>query len=389
MNFKGSIVSMLKKLLLFSWVLGLLGFVHAKCDYSKVSLSYTNSCNVYKFTINGVSDTCNHLDIKIFKSGGTTTLGPYTTAVFYQTFSDTGSYYVRVSIKNKCCGSDTLFYNLVKVTCKPTATKCNWKSRNMYFSVWDSCAGVKNKVSVNGYIGPFNGCYKYYWTVNGTAVSTARMMSYPITSNGTYNVCMKVVDTCNQCDTTFCSSRVITCAKSCSWAPKRQAYFSAWDSCTGKTHQYSLNGYFGPMNSCYKYTWTVDGVVVGTGRMISYPITKNGTYSLCITAKDTCTGCDTTICSSRVITCASAGISDGHFEAGVSVYPNPSTGEFTIEIATKNVSYQVFNSCGVVVKSGILTSPITKLQVADLPRGIYSISFTSDSNRTSRRIILQ
>ena len=260
-------------------------------------MSYTNSCNVYKFTLNGVSDTCNHLDIKIFKSGGTTTLGPYTTAVFYQTFSDTGSYYVRVSIKNKCCGSDTLFYNLVKVTCKPTATKCNWKSRNMYFSVWDSCAGVKNKVSVNGYIGPFNGCYKYYWTVNGTAVSTARMMSYPITSNGTYNVCMKVVDTCNQCDTTFCSSRVITCA--------------------------------------------------------------------------------------------SAGITVGHFEAGVSVYPNPSTGEFTIEIATKNVSYEVFNSCGVVVKSGILTSPITKLQVAELPRGIYSISFTSDSNRTSRRIILQ
>lgn len=379
---------MIKKYTLFALLLVLVGLIQAKCDYSKVSLSSTNSCNVYKFTVNGVTDTCNHLDIKIFKSGGTTTIGPFTTAVFYQTFADTGSYYVRVSIKNKCCGSDTLFYNLIRVTCKPTTSKCNWKSRNMYFSVWDSCAGVKNKVSVNGYIGPFNGCYKYYWTVNGVSVSTARMMSYGITANGTYNVCMKVVDTCNQCDTTFCSSRAITCAKTCSWAPKRSAYFSAWDSCTGKTHKYSLNGYFGPMNSCYKYTWTVDGVVVGTGRMISYPITKNGTYVFCIKATDTCTGCDTMICSSRVITCATAGTATAGLDAGIVIFPNPSQDQLTIQCTSKNSSYCIMDSKGSMVKSGQLIHEIFSIDVSELPRGVYSVSVITANCRSTQIQVL-
>lgn len=377
-----------KKYLSIFLLLSLVGLLSAKCDYSKVSLTSVNSCNVYKFTVNGVTDTCNHLDIKIFKSGVTSAVGTFTSSVFYQTFTDTGSYYVRVAIKNKCCGSDTLFYNLVRVTCRPKASTCNWKSRNMYFNVWDSCTGVKNKVSVNGYIGPFNGCYKYYWSVNGVTVSTARMMSYGITANGTYNVCMKVVDTCSKCDTTFCSSRVITCAKTCSWAPKRSAYFSAWDSCTGKTHKYSLNGYFGPMNSCYKYTWTVDGTVVGTGRMISYPITKNGTYVFCIKATDTCTGCDTMICSSRVITCATAGTDAIGLDAGILIFPNPSDGQLTITCASKNASYCIMDSKGSMVKSGLLLHEMSNVDVSELPRGVYSVSVITSNRKLTQIQVL-
>jgi hypothetical protein len=289
---------MIKKYTLFALLLVLVGLIQAKCDYSKVSLSSTYSCNVYKFTVNGMTDTCNHLDIKIFKSGGTTTIGPFTTAVFYQTFTDTGSYYVRVSIKNKCCGSDTLFYNLVRVTCKPAA-------------------------------------------------------------------------------------------KTCSWAPKRSAYFSAWDSCTGKTHKYSLNGYFGPMNSCYKYTWTVDGVVVGTGRMISYPVTKNGTYVFCIKATDTCTGCDTMICSSRLITCATAGAVNARLDAGIVIFPNPSQDQLTIQCTSKNSSYCIMDSKGSMVKSGQLILEISSIDVSELPRGIYSVSVITANRRVTQIQVLR
>jgi hypothetical protein len=247
--------------------------------------------------VNGVTDTCNHLDIKIFKSGGTTAIGPFTTAVFYQTFADTGSYYVRVSIKNKCCGSDTLFYNLIRVTCKPTTSKCNWKSRNMYFSVWDSCAGVKNKVSVNGYIGPFNGCYKYYWTVNGVSVSTARMMSYGITTNGTYNVCMKVVDTCNQCDTTFCSSRVITCATA-----------------------------------------------------------SNTPFAL---------------------------------DPEISIFPNPSQDQITIICNSVSSVYCIMDSRGSIVKKGELSRISTPIDVSHLPRGVYSISVITNERRVTQIQLLR
>ncbi len=286
-----------KKYLSIFLLLSLVGLLSAKCDYSKVSLASVNSCNVYKFTVNGVMDTCNHLDIKIFKSGVTSAVGTFTSSVFYQTFTDTGSYYVRVSIKNKCCGSDTLFYNLVRVTCKPAA-------------------------------------------------------------------------------------------KTCSWAPKRSAYFSAWDSCTGKTNKYSLNGYFGPMNSCYKYTWTVDGVVVGTGRMISYPITKNGTYALCIKVIDTCNSCDTMICSNRVITCATAGTDAIGLDAGILIFPNPSDGQLTITCASKNASYCIMDSKGSMVKSGLLLHEISNVDVSELPRGVYSVSVITANRRSTQIQVL-
>jgi hypothetical protein len=79
---------------------------------------------------------------------------------------------------------------------------------------WDSCAGLIYKYSLNGYI-VFNSntmpCFKYQWKVNGHPAGNDRWLYYPITENGTYNVCVTVTDTCRRCDTTFCSARYITC----------------------------------------------------------------------------------------------------------------------------------------------------------------------------------
>ncbi len=180
-------------------------------------------------------------------------------------------------------------------------TTCTWP--NLFTSISDSCTASNH--SVYGY-STLNACYKYQWKVNGVTVGTTRTLTYPVTQNGAYAVCLYITDTCTHCDTSICSTRNFTCISNtvpCNWQ-SRNPYVNFWDSCT--TTNKSLNGYiyFGnTANACYKYQWKVNGVLAGTTRPFTYPITQNGTYTICVSVIDTCNHCDTTFCSTRTITC--------------------------------------------------------------------------------------
>jgi len=105
---------------------------------------------------------------------------------------------------------------------------CNWQSRNGKFTTYDSCNSNTKKASIGGYV-YFNsnllGCFKYQWKVNGNVVSTRNILTYAITQNGTYSISCKVTDTCNNCDTTFSSSKTISCIPAnCNWSKVYLAY---------------------------------------------------------------------------------------------------------------------------------------------------------------------
>lgn len=183
---------------------------------------------------------------------------------------------------------------------------CNFGSKNPYFSTWDSC----NNSTLYGYI-YFNAptsqtsCFKYTWKVNGAVVTHDRYMKQTFTSNGTYKICCSVVDTCNKCDTSFCSTRTISCFSSKCNFKSKNVYFSTWDSCT--TTNKSLYGYiaFNP-SSCLKYTWKINGTFVTNDRYMKKVITSNGTYNICCIVVDTCNKCDTSYCSTKTISCFSS-----------------------------------------------------------------------------------
>ncbi len=282
---------------------------NAACNWKSrsVNTSFWDSCNgkKYKYSVNAYiyfgSKSCYTYEWTVNgKSAGTN----YIMNSF--PITQNGTYSVCVKVSDTCNRCDTTYCSTRTITC---VTTCNWKARNPYFSASDSCAGKGYNYSINGYIAfNFSGtsCLKYVWTINGTAVSTSRMLNHKITQNGTYVLCMKVTDTCNNCDTTFCSTRTITCIKStCNWK-SRSANYYFWDSCTSKKNKYSLNGYIAiSSKSCYKYQWTVNSNNAGTGYVFNYPITANGTYSVCVKVTDTCNNCDTTYCTTRTITCVS------------------------------------------------------------------------------------
>ncbi len=297
-----------------------------------------------------------------------------------------GKYSVCVKVTDTCNNCDTTYCSSRGITC---ISHCNWVTKGMYFSAWDSCNTKTGKYSLNGYIGPSGGCYKYNWYVNSALVSTSRFFNYSITKNGTYSLCMKVIDTCSNCDTTFCSTRYITCVKSgCNWKGQKPGYYF-WDSCTGKHYTYSLNGYISFSNkNCMKYQWTVNGYKAGNGYVMNFPITQNGTYTVCIKVTDTCHSCDTTYCNTRNITCLTSGIKPSDGENRLNIYPNPSEGMVYIENHNGRGLFTLTDVSGQVIQAGVLEIGQQLLDLSKHPGGLYFINLKTSEAIFKQKIIV-
>ena len=191
--------------LLLVMLLSMATSLMGKCDWSKVSLGKSNTCNAYTFEVTGTADTCYKHDVKIYKKGATTTTYSGTRRVFSYTFSDTGYYYVRVAIKNACCGGDTVMYNLIHVECKPTTSKCDWSTlklqqlneRNYY--QWSLTGKVLDDTCVDYMFLLYNVQTKKVDTLQ----SFGSVCEYQINKKGKYKMYVKVWNNCLKCDTSM------------------------------------------------------------------------------------------------------------------------------------------------------------------------------------------
>lgn len=218
------------------------------------------------------------------------------------TVTQNGIYSVCVKAIDTINNCDTVYCKTIVVDCIST---CSWSSKNAQYATYDSCYGVNNRKSVNAYIWfPNAGCYKYQWYINNIVVNGSQAsLTHTVTKNGTYSICVKVTDTCNNCDTVFCRNVNVTCFPGCNWKSRNPQY-NVWDSCSSTNKSLNARISF-QKDSCYTYEWTINNATVaGTSNKLSHPITKNGFYTVCVKVKDTCNSCDTTYCLSRIINCA-------------------------------------------------------------------------------------
>ncbi len=329
----------------------------------------TKGCYKYDWTVAGVSaGNGNYIQYAVSKNG---------------------TYAVCVKVYDTCNNCDTTICFSRTITCINSGSACNWASRNpnKYFA--DSCKGIS--ANLLGYVS-FNSslykCFKYQWTVNGNAVSssTGNYINYTVTQNGTYNVCVKVIDTCNNCDTTFCSTRTITCLSGCDWASKTPHTF-AWDSCNSNLS--FVNAYVSfKVKGCFKYQWTVNGNNAGNGYVMKYAIFNNGTYKICVKVTDTCNNCDTTICFSRTINCYNGINNIGQMD-GLKIYPNPSQGVVKIDWNLGNSSYVIYNIAGQNISAGTFVNGLQTLDMTGYPTGVYILQVKTANANLTQKIILQ
>ncbi|NCP85568.1 MAG: T9SS type A sorting domain-containing protein, partial [Bacteroidetes bacterium] len=82
----------------------------------------------------------------------------------------------------------------------------------------------------------------------------------------------------------------------------------------------------------------------------------------------------------------STGISESVNDALFSVEPNPTTGMFTIELAThKNVPYEVTDISGKMLHKGILTEKRTTIDLSKNEAGVYLLKIDGQSIRLVKK----
>lgn len=128
--------------------------------------------------------------------------------------------------------------------------------------------------------------------------------------------------------------------------------------------------------SPYTYSWsnsaTTEDLTGITG----------GTYTVTVTDANDCTA-DTTITVN-----SSAGIDDNNGSPVFSLYPNPSNGNFIIEV-TASASVVVFNVVGEAVYSSSLNAGTNNINIGDAADGIYIVNVMQDNTVSQLKIVKQ
>ncbi|MBL4593822.1 MAG: T9SS type A sorting domain-containing protein [Flavobacteriales bacterium] len=83
------------------------------------------------------------------------------------------------------------------------------------------------------------------------------------------------------------------------------------------------------------------------------------------------------------------GIEDNaELESGITIYPNPNNGSFTIEMRDyENVAIQIFNVTGQLILQKTLNQSPTKFDLTEYSKGMYFIKVFTDNQSVSSKII--
>jgi len=354
-----------------------LASVNAKCDWSKVSLGKSNTCNAYKFEVTGTVDTCYKHDIKIYKKGATTTTYAGTNRVFSYTFNDTGYYYVRVSVKNACCGGDTLMYVLIHVECKPTTKpKCDWSKVSLGKS--NTCNAYKFEVT-----GTVDTCNKHSILIVKKGSTTPlytgdnRVFNYTFSDTGYYFVKVSIKNKCCGGDTLFYDYIHVTCKPTtkpkCDWSKIGLGYSNKCGTVTFElgSKDTCITGY-----SLWAYNHATHKLDTLAHDRIFRRTLDTGWYTFKASFHNKCGNCDTFIYKEIHIGCDSTMVGLKTISRDIiKVTPNPADDRVLVCLTSPTkqplVPYFIYNGSGQIVKDGLISSCV-QINTSSWKSGIYT-----------------
>lgn len=226
----------------------------------------------------------------------------------------------------------------------------------------DACKGVGLDLFANTGVG-----YTYQWYKDETLIPGATADTYHALKPGSYYVQVTIPGGCFAISNTT----VITLLAS------PNANISAPNG-TSLCATVKLKASYG---AGYSWQWKLDGSPIGGATDFIYYATAPGNYSCEVTHPS---GCARETAALAVTACREGDVAIGSFE----VYPNPSTGEFMVNLNFENANTEtafinVFNAIGEVVytaTASVNNGAVQELVSFDAPAGVYLVKVTANGS---------
>ena len=137
----------------------------------------------------------------------------------------------------------------------------------------------------------------------------------------------------------------------------------------------------------FSYEWTgPSSASLSVANSYSYSANALGIYTVVVT--NTTNGCSTM--AQVIVANCYTGISENTFaNANISVYPNPSTGVFTLDNRgyAKNISVKIYNALGMYLNEQSVLFGTNTIDLSNYPTGIYTL-LLMEENRLKASIKL-
>jgi hypothetical protein len=203
-----------------------------------------------------------------------------------------------------------------------------------------------------------------------------------------YNVCLKVTDTCNKCDTIVCKTIQVPACNPCQIA----AMFSVDSIVKGRVYLTNKSS-----SNAVWYSWSFGDSSFSGDKTPKKTYASVGTYKICLKVWDQNKKCSAEYCTTVKISSLRSGgmpaLQQGENE-DIKVYPIPAGDLLQIDWSNSNASGQLeltdMNGRQLITRSIQAGEQSTALPVDKLPEGLYMLRLQRGTvNRQERVQILR
>lgn len=327
-----------------------------------------------------------------FGNGNTSTAPTPTT-----TYSSAGIYTVMLTVTdatNSACNASVT--NTIQIYYYPCTLNAAFTSTLTSNTLSVTCISTGTSSGINSLTWNWGDGSFSSGTMNSSASHT-----YPF--NGTYTVTLMVADSIgsflNYC---FDTTSIVITINSGAPCPVNSNFSLQKDT----TQLYSWFAYTNYQSNVVSATWNWGDGTSSNALFPSHTYSAVGWYNVCLTVSLSC-GSQSTTCYNSYLnktTNANAAVfiqvmnapvgikNNADIAAEVSIAPNPSNGEFLIQLhgtsATEPVEIFIYNTLGENVYQQTSGSEIIKIRLADLSNGCYIVSIKNRNTLLKKKLII-